>query len=394
MEYFFTSESVGCGHPDKVCDQISDAILDECLKQDPNSRVAIETLVTSQTVVIAGEVTTLAKINFEQIARDTIKQIGYTDPELGFDSENAQVIVKVHEQSPDISQGVSEEQGLFKEQGAGDQGLMFGFASNETPELMPIAISLSHKLVSKAQELRENNILNYLRPDCKSQVTIVYEQDPTTKAIGKPKRIDAIVLSLNHKPQAELEQIRKDAIELIIKPICQDLMDDKTRIFVNPTGRFVVGGPAGDSGVTGRKIIVDTYGGFARHGGGAFSGKDPSKVDRSAAYASRYVAKNLVAAGACDKCEIQLAYAIGYSQPLNITIDCFNTERVSLEKIEQAVRKVFNLTPKGIITTLNLKTPIYKATASGGHFGRIPEGNLFSWEKTDKADELKKELGL
>lgn len=394
MDYYFTSESVGNGHPDKVCDQISDAILDACLTQDKDSRVAIETLVTSQTVVIAGEVTTNAKVNFEQVARDTIKQIGYIDKDLGFDYENAEVIVRVHEQSPDISQGVSENQGLFKEQGAGDQGLMFGFASNETSELMPIAISLSHKLVEKARELRETSKLNYLRPDCKSQVTIVYDQDAITKTIGQPKRIDAIVLSLNHKPEASLEQIRKDAIELIINPICGSLIDDKTRIFVNPTGRFVVGGPAGDSGVTGRKIIVDSYGGFARHGGGAFSGKDPSKVDRSAAYAARYVAKNIVAAKLADKCEIQVSYAIGYSEPLNITIDCFNTNKIPIEKIEAAVKKVFNLTPKGIITSLNLKAPIYKATASGGHFGRVPEGNLFTWEKTDKVDELRREAGL
>jgi len=379
----FTSESVGIGHPDKVCDAVSDAIVDACLAQDPNSRVAIETLVTAQFMTIAGEVTTKANIDFEQIARDTIREIGYTDANLGFDFKNVEIKVKVHAQSPDISQGVTEGQGLFKEQGAGDQGLMFGFASNETESYMPLAIDLAHKIVRKAKELRESGDIDYINPDCKSQITICYED-------SKPKYVDAVVFSTHHKESATLEKIRQDAIDKIIKPVCGKFFTEKTRVFVNPTGRFVLGGPAGDSGVTGRKIIVDTYGGFARHGGGAFSGKDPSKVDRSAAYAARYVAKNVVAAGLADKCEVQVAYAIGYAHPLNITVETFGTEKVDTAKIEKAIKIVFDLTPKGIITALNLKKPIYKKTSFGGHFGRTPEGDFFGWEKTDKADDLRR----
>jgi S-adenosylmethionine synthetase len=381
-DYIFTSESVGIGHPDKVADQVSDAILDACLSQDPESRVAVETLVTTQTLVMAGEVTTNAKIDYEQIARDTVKKIGYTDEELGFDFKNMQVLVKIHSQSPDISQGVTEGQGLFKEQGAGDQGMMFGFASNETPEFMPLPITLSHQLVNKAKELRENKALTYLRPDCKAQVTILYEKD-------KPQKAEYIVLSLNHSDAVTQEIIRQDAIKYIIEPICKNYLTNETKILVNPTGRFVIGGPNGDTGVTGRKIIVDSYGGYARHGGGAFSGKDPSKVDRSAAYAARYLAKNIVAAGLCDKCEIQVSYAIGKAEPLNITLETFDTEIVSKEKIEEVIRKVFDLTPKGIITSLNLKKPIYEATAFGGHFGRNSSGDFFPWEKLDKVGKIR-----
>lgn len=380
-EYVFTSESVGIGHPDKVCDQISDAILDACLSQDAESRVAIETLVTTQTVVIAGEVTTNAKVDYEQIARETIKKIGYDSQDLGFDYKNAQITIKVHQQSADISLGVSETSNTNKEQGAGDQGMMFGFASNETEELMPLPIMLAHKLVEKARELRENKTLSYLRPDCKSQLTIKYLD-------GQPKTAEYIVLSLNHDENVSQEKISQDALNLIIMPICKDYLSENTKIFINPTGRFVIGGPNGDTGVTGRKIIVDSYGGYARHGGGAFSGKDPSKVDRSAAYAARYVAKNLVAAGLCDKVEIQVSYAIGKAKPLNITIDTFGTEKIAKEKIIKAVEKVFDLTPKGIIASLNLKKPIYESTAFGGHFGRIPTGDFFPWEKTDKVAAL------
>lgn len=382
QQYLFTSESVGEGHPDKICDAISDSILDACLQQDENSRVAIETLVTTQHVTIAGEVTTKAKVDFEKIAREAIKSIGYTSKDLGFDFENVKVNVIVHEQSPDISQGVTEGSGLFKEQGAGDQGIMFGFACNETFSYMPLAIDLAHKIVIKAKELRENKTLNYIFPDCKSQVTISYEND-------KPQYIDTIVFSTHHSENVELEKIRADVIEKIIKPVCGHLISQTTKFFVNPTGRFVVGGPNGDTGVTGRKIIVDSYGGYARHGGGAFSGKDPSKVDRSAAYAARWVAKNIVASNLADKCEIQLSYAIGYAQPLNVTIKTSGTEKIPVEVIAKAVNDVFDLTPKGIITSLNLKKPIYRRTTFGGHFGQEPEGNFFTWERLDKVEALR-----
>ncbi len=381
-KYFFTSESVGIGHPDKVCDAISDGILDACLREDPNSRVAVETLVTTNTVVIAGEVTTTAQINYEEVARNTIKEIGYTSDKIQFDYQNASIDVKIHAQSPDISQGVSEGEGLFKEQGAGDQGIMFGYATNETGSYMPLAIDLAHQMVKKAKELRESEEINYIYPDCKSQVTICYEDEI-------PQYIEAIVFSTHHKESVNLEKIREDVLKKIIKPICGNLINEKTKIYINPTGRFVVGGPDGDTGLTGRKIIVDTYGGYAKHGGGAFSGKDPSKVDRSAAYAARWVAKNIVAAGLAEKCEIQLSYAIGYSQPLNITIDTHKTGKFSNQIIEKAVRKVFNLSPEGIINSLNLKKPIYQKTSFGGHFGQKAEGDFFPWEKLDKLQELR-----
>lgn len=380
--YLFTSESVGIGHPDKVCDAISDAILDACLREDPTSRVAVETLVTTQYVVISGEVTTSANVNYEEVARNTIREIGYTDGSIAFDEENVKIDVKIHSQSPDISQGVSEGQGLFSEQGAGDQGIMFGFATNETGTYMPLAIDIASKIVIRAKELRESGEINYIHPDCKSQVTIFYEDD-------KPKYIDAIVFSTHHKDNIALEKIRTDVVEKIINPICKNLINEKTKIYVNPTGKFVIGGPDGDTGLTGRKIIVDTYGGYARHGGGAFSGKDPSKVDRSAAYAARWVSKNVVAAGLAEKCEIQLSYAIGYSKPLNITVETFGTGKFSNEIIENAINKVFNLSPKGINDALNLKKPIYQKTSFGGHFGRKAQGDFFPWERIDKIQELR-----
>jgi S-adenosylmethionine synthetase len=380
--YFFTSESVGIGHPDKICDAISDAILDACLKEDPNSRVAIETLVTTNTAIISGEVTTNAQINYEQVAKEAIREIGYTSNKINFDYSTVNIDIKVHAQSPDISQGVTEGQGLFKEQGAGDQGIMFGFATNETANYMPLAIDLAHKIVKKAKDLRESGEINYIYPDCKSQVTICYKDN-------KPDYIEAVVFSTHHKEEVNLERIREDSIKKIITPICGNLINEKTKIYVNPTGKFAVGGPDGDTGLTGRKIIVDTYGGYGRHGGGAFSGKDPSKVDRSAAYAARWVAKNIVAAGLADKCEIQLSYAIGYPEPLNITVETYGTGKFSDETIEKAIRKVFNLSPGKIITELNLKKPIYQKTSSFGHFGQKPEGDFFPWEKLNKVEELR-----
>ncbi len=386
MSYYFSSESVGIGHPDKVCDRISDSILDECLKQDKDSRVAVETLVTSQRVIVAGEVSTNAKVNYEQVIRKTIQEIGYIDDKLGFDYNNAQIQVFIHEQSPDISQGVSEGEGLFKEQGAGDQGIMFGFATNETENYMPLAINLANKIVQKAREVRENKILDYLNPDCKSQVTVEYDKE------GKALRIDTIVFSSHHSDNVSLEKIRDDSLREIILPSCGKLIDEKTKILINPTGRFVVGGPAGDTGVTGRKIIVDSYGGYSRHGGGAFSGKDPSKVDRSAAYAARWVAKNIVAAGLADKCEVQLSYAIGYPKPTSIFVETFETEKIDKEIIEKIISELFNLSPKGINDALQLKNPIYKATSFGGHFGQEPNGKQFSWEKLNKVAEIKKKI--
>jgi len=385
-KHYFSSESVGIGHPDKVCDRISDAILDECLKQDSNSRVAVETMVTTQKVIIAGEVTTKADIHYEEVVRATIKEIGYVEEALNFDSENAEVQILIHSQSPDISQGVSEGEGLFKEQGSGDQGIMFGFATNESENFMPLAINLANKIVVRAKEVRENKELDYLKPDCKSQVSIEYDSE------NKAKRIDTIIFSTHHSEDVPLDKIRKEVIEKIINPICLDLIDEETKILINPTGRFVVGGPAGDTGLTGRKIIVDTYGGYSRHGGGAFSGKDPSKVDRSAAYAARWVSKNIVAAELADKCEIQLSYAIGYPKPTSILIETFGTEKVESEKIEKAVERVFDLSPRGINEALNLKKPIYKKTSFGGHFGQEPSEDYFSWEKLDKVEELKKAI--
>jgi S-adenosylmethionine synthetase len=385
-KFIFTSESVSEGHPDKVADQVSDAILDAILAQDKNSRVACETMVTTGMAVIAGEITTNAVVNYSEIARQTIKEIGYTDSEMGFDADTCAVLVSIDKQSPDISQGVSEGEGLHKEQGAGDQGLMFGYACNETPELMPMPIQLSHQLVKKLADVRKSGKLDFLRPDSKSQVSVEY-------ANGHPVRIDTVVISSQHTPEVTHKLIEEGIIEEVVrKVIPANLLDANTRFFINPTGRFVVGGPMGDCGLTGRKIIVDTYGGMGRHGGGAFSGKDPSKVDRSAAYMGRYVAKNLVAAGLCDRCEVQVAYAIGVAQPVSIMVHAFGTGKVSEERLAELVREVFDMRPRAIIEQLDLLRPIYKKTAAYGHFGReLPE---FSWEKIDKAAALKAKAGL
>ncbi len=379
----FTSESVSEGHPDKVADQISDAILDAYMEKDANSRVACETLVTTDYCLVAGEVTSSGTVDLEKVVRDTICEIGYTDHNIGFDGRTCRVDIRIHPQSPDISQGVTEGEGMFKEQGAGDQGLMFGYACDETPELMPTPIIFAHRLVQKLAELRKANILKYIRPDSKSQVTVEYVN-------GKPVRVDTVVVSTQHTEDVSHEKIQQDVIEKVIKVVIPaHLLDAQTRFFVNPTGKFVVGGPHGDTGLTGRKIIVDSYGGWARHGGGAFSGKDPSKVDRSAAYAARYVAKNIVAAGLASQCEVQLAYAIGVAEPVSILVDTFGTGKISHEKLEELVRKVFNLKPKGIIEMLKLKLPIFQATAAYGHFGRPPAtAGGFSWERTDKAGIL------
>ncbi|MDD5182318.1 MAG: methionine adenosyltransferase [Candidatus Nanoarchaeia archaeon] len=382
-KYLFTSESVTEGHPDKLCDQISDAVLDAMISQDPNSRVAVECLTTTGLVVVAGEVTTKADVDIQAVARTTIKKIGYDKPEYGFDFDHCSVLVSLHEQSPDISQGVTEKEG--HEQGAGDQGLMFGYASNETPELMPLPILLAHKLTMRLAEVRRKKILPWVRPDGKSQVTVEYEN-------GKPVRVHTIVVSTQHSPEVEHAQIKKDVIEHVIKPVCGKWIDDKTIYHINPTGKFIIGGPPGDSGLTGRKIIVDTYGGVGAHGGGAFSGKDPSKVDRSAAYMARHIAKNIVAAGLADKCEFQVAYAIGVAHPVSIYVDTKGTHKVPEEKILEAIRKVFDLRPKAIIDYLQLKRPIYEKTAAYGHFGgNDPD---FTWEKTNKADELRKACGI
>ena len=381
--YLFTSESVGEGHPDKLCDQISDAILDACLEKDPESHVACETFASTALVLIGGELTTKTYVDFQQVARDVAKDIGYTNSDYGLDCNSMAVLNMIHAQSPDIDQGV-EGRGLaeFKGlQGAGDQGMMFGFACNETPELMPAPIMYAHNLLHRATRLRKNKTIAWLRPDAKSQVTIEYEGH-------KPVRIDTVVISHQHDPEVSYETIKEGVIEEIIKPELEStgLLDKNTKYYINPTGRFVIGGPFGDTGLTGRNIIVDTYGGMGRHGGGAFSGKDPSKVDRSAAYMARYIAKNVVAAGLADRCEVQLAYAIGVPFPVSVMIDTFGTGKVADVKISEAVKEVFDCTPAGIIKTLDLKRPIYRPTASYGHFGR-PE---FSWEKTDKVEALKK----
>ena len=384
-EYLFTSESVSEGHPDKVADQISDAILDAILAQDPRSRVAAETLCNTGLVVLAGEITTTANVNYIDVARETIKRIGYDNADFGIDYKSCAVMVCYDKQSPDIAQGVDEGRGLDLDQGAGDQGLMFGYACNETPELMPAAIYYSHRIVERQSQLRKDGRLPWLRPDAKSQVTLKYVD-------GKPVAIDTIVLSTQHAPEMEHKQIEEAAIEEIIKPVVPKEWLKDTKYLVNPTGRFVIGGPQGDCGLTGRKIIVDTYGGAAPHGGGAFSGKDPSKVDRSAAYAGRYVAKNIVAAGLAERCQIQISYAIGIAKPTSVMVTTFGTGKVSDELIADLVREHFDLRPKGIVQMLDLLRPIYAKTAAYGHFGR--EEPEFTWERTDKAAALRVSAGL
>ncbi|MEY4208888.1 MAG: hypothetical protein RLZZ20_2040 [Pseudomonadota bacterium] len=384
-EYLFTSESVSEGHPDKVADQISDAILDAILEQDPRARVAAETLCNTGLVVLAGEITTTANVDYIKVARETLKGIGYDNTDFGIDYRGCAVMVCYDKQSPDIAQGVDEGKGIDLDQGAGDQGLMFGYACNETPELMPAAIYYSHRIVERQSQLRKDGRLPWLRPDAKSQVTLKYVD-------GKPVAIDTIVLSTQHAPEMDHKQIEEAAIEQIIKPVVPKEWLKNTRYLVNPTGRFVIGGPQGDCGLTGRKIIVDTYGGAAPHGGGAFSGKDPSKVDRSAAYAGRYVAKNIVAAGLAEKCQIQISYAIGIAKPTSVMVTTFGTGKISDEKIEALVREHFDLRPKGIVQMLDLLRPIYRKSAAYGHFGR--EEPEFSWERTDKAAALKAAAGL
>ena len=385
--YLFTSESVTKGHPDKVCDQISDSILDAIIKEDPNARVACECAVNTGLVLVMGEITTEAYVDIQKIVRKTINDIGYNNAEAGFNGDTCGVITSIDEQSSDIAMGVdrsleSKTENTEEENGAGDQGIMFGYACNETEELMPLPISLAHKLAYKLTQIREDGTLDYLRPDGKTQVTVEYEDD-------RPVRVDTIVISTQHDPDVELDTIRKDMIEKVVKPVVDEsLLDEDTKYFVNPTGRFVIGGPQGDSGLTGRKIIVDTYGGMARHGGGAFSGKDPTKVDRSASYMARYIAKNLVAAGLCDRVEIELAYAIGVAKPVSIYVDTYETGKVSDEKLIEIINENFDLRPSGIIKTLDLRKPIYLKTAAYGHFGR----DGFPWEKTDKAEILKKYL--
>ena len=382
--YTFSSESVTEGHPDKVCDHISDAILDEFLRQDPESRVAVETLVSTDFVTVAGEVTSKGKFDIEKVVRDTIAEIGYDNPALKFDAKTCEVVVKIDPQSPNISQGVTVSQ-TQEEQGAGDQGLMFGYATNETDEFMPLPISLAHKLTKKLADVRKSKELAWVRPDGKSQVSVTYVDD-------KPQRVETVVISTQHDPEISNEEIRKQIIDKVIKPVCGNWWHDDIIIHVNPTGKFVIGGPHGDAGLTGRKIIVDSYGGMGRHGGGAFSGKDPSKVDRSACYMCRYVAKNIVAAGLADRCEIHVAYAIGVAKPVSLMVDTFGTNKISENEIENLVNKHFDMRPGAIIKQLDLKKPIYQKTAAYGHFGRNePE---FRWENTDKADLLRKESGI
>jgi S-adenosylmethionine synthetase len=376
--YLFTSESVTEGHPDKICDLVSDSILDELITHDPDSRVAVEAMTTTGIVFVAGEVTSKARIDTQEVVRSTLKDIGYNGLKYGFDGNCCSVLTSIHEQSPDISMGVSKnENGV---QGAGDQGLMFGYASSETAELMPLPITLAHKLTMKLATVRKEKTLDWLGPDGKSQVSVIYEN-------SVPKKIDTVVVSTQHTEDVSISQVREEVISKVIKPICDDLINNSTKFLVNPTGRFVIGGPVGDTGLTGRKIIADTYGGMGRHGGGAFSGKDPSKVDRSACYVARYIAKNIVASGLASKCEVQLAYAIGVPDPVSIMVDTFHTGKISEEKIEKQVSEIFDTTPIGIIETLKLKRPIYKKTAAYGHFGRNEPD--FTWEKVDKSDLFK-----
>jgi S-adenosylmethionine synthetase len=385
--FLFTSESVSEGHPDKVSDQVSDAIVDALLAQDPRSRVACETLVKTGMVMLAGEISSSANVNFDAVVRETLTKIGYTSPECGCDANTVAVLMNISQQSNDIAQGVNENEGEFEEQGAGDQGLMFGFACDETPEFMPLPIALSHKIVHELALQRKAGVVDYLRPDSKSQVSVRYEN-------GVPQFIDAIVVSTQHTEDVDNETLREFVSEKVVKKVVPEkFLSAETKYYINPTGRFVLGGPHADAGLTGRKIIVDTYGGYSRHGGGAFSGKDPSKVDRSAAYAARYVAKNIVAAGLASKCEIQLAYAIGVSQPVSILVETFGTAKIDEEKIANEARELFDFSPKGIIQTLDLLKPIYLPTAAYGHFGREPGADgSFSWEKTDLVESFRKLL--
>jgi S-adenosylmethionine synthetase len=382
MSYFFTSESVTEGHPDKICDQISDAVLDAVLAKDPNGACCCECYTTTGLVVVGGEITTSTYVDVQQIARNVLKNIGYNNAEYGIDYHSCSVLNAIHEQSAEIAQGEKTDEGKHQQQGAGDQGLMFGFACTETEELMPLPIMLAHKLAKKLADIRKDGTVSYLRPDGKTQVTVEYDEH------NNPIRVDTVVVAAQHDEGIAAEQIKQDIISHVIEPICGDLLDESTRYLINETGKFVIGGPHGDTGLTGRKIIVDTYGGYGRHGGGAFSGKVPNKQDRSGAYMARYIAKNIVAAKIATKCEVQLAYAIGYPEPVSVHIDTFGTSSTSEKAIEQAVRAVFDMTPAGIINTLDLKRPIYQVTATYGHFGR----NEFPWEKTNKIEELKQEI--